>query len=248
MTRFSVESAQLKEQATRHLGGPVVTAGAAAFRFQGAVQGIDLTPLTHTIGSSIAALPAPLATGLAHLPPLPNSLDLSTQRSGNTSSVSAILPIYTGGATTAIKQALQAKTEEARADGRQVQQEVFNEFVQRYFGDILTADKPYHRFTGVEFNTLALAISANAPHPNAAKLWMEYLYSDEGQLGWLKGYCHPARFNAMSAAGKIPKDLLDKLPPAEAYAKAVFPSLDEVNANKAAVTAGWDSTVGANVQ
>lgn len=33
MTRFSVESAQLKEQATRHLGGPVVTAGAAAFRF-----------------------------------------------------------------------------------------------------------------------------------------------------------------------------------------------------------------------
>lgn len=44
MTRFSVESAQLKEQATRHLGGPVVTAGAAAFRFQGAVQGIDLTP------------------------------------------------------------------------------------------------------------------------------------------------------------------------------------------------------------
>lgn len=34
--------------------------------------------------------------------------------------------------------------------------------VERYFGDILSADKPYHRFTGVEFNTLALAISANA--------------------------------------------------------------------------------------
>ncbi len=34
--------------------------------------------------------------------------------------------------------------------------------VERYFGDILTVDKPYHRFTGVEFNTLALAISANA--------------------------------------------------------------------------------------
>ena len=26
------------------------------------------------------------------------------------------------------------------------------------------------------------AISAYAPHPNAAKLWMEHLYSDEGQL------------------------------------------------------------------
>jgi len=34
--------------------------------------------------------------------------------------------------------------------------------VERFFGDILTADRPYHRFTGVEFNTLGLAINANA--------------------------------------------------------------------------------------
>lgn len=34
--------------------------------------------------------------------------------------------------------------------------------IERFFGDILTADKPYHRFTGVEFNTLALAVNANA--------------------------------------------------------------------------------------
>ena len=27
---------------------------------------------------------------------------------------------------------------------------------------------------------------------------MEYLYSDEGQLAWLKGYCHPIRFNDLS--------------------------------------------------
>ena len=39
------------------------------------------------------------------------------------------------------------------------------------------------------------AISAFAPNPNAAKLWMEYLYSDEGQLGFLKGYAHPIRFD-----------------------------------------------------
>jgi hypothetical protein len=56
---------------------------------------------------------------------------------------------------------------------------------------------------------------------------MEYLYSDEGQLGWLKGYCHPIRFNDLAKNGKIPQDLLDKLPPAEGYAKAVFPTLDE---------------------
>lgn len=102
--------------------------------------------------------------------------------------------------------------------------------------------------TGVLAGVYVQAISAYAPHPNAAKLWMEYLYSDEGQLGWLKGYCHPARFNAMAASGKIPQDLLDALPPAEAYEAAVFPTIDQVNANKDAVTAGWDATVGANVE
>ncbi|MGD9863631.1 MAG: ABC transporter substrate-binding protein [Pseudodonghicola sp.] len=102
--------------------------------------------------------------------------------------------------------------------------------------------------SGVLAGVYVQAISAYAPHPNAAKLWMEYLYSDEGQLLWLKGYCHPARFNAMAKAGKIPQDLLDALPPPEGYAAAYFPTLDEVNANKEAVTSGWDATVGANVQ
>ena len=92
------------------------------------------------------------------------------------------------------------------------------------------------------------AISAYAPHPNAAKLWMEYLYSDEGQIGWLAGYCHPIRFNALAAAGKVPQDLLDKLPAAENYAKAVFPSLAEQDAAKKQIAAEWDSVVGANVQ
>ena len=102
--------------------------------------------------------------------------------------------------------------------------------------------------TGVVAGVYVQGISAYAPHPNAAKLWMEHLYSDEGQLGWLKGFCHPTRFNAMVKAGKVPQDLIDALPPAESYEKAYFPTLEEVDANKAAVTGGWDSVVGANVQ
>lgn len=101
---------------------------------------------------------------------------------------------------------------------------------------------------GVVAGVYVQAISAYAPHPNAAKLWMEYLYSDEGQIGWLKGYCHPARFNAMLKAGKFPQDLLDKLPPAEAYEKAIFPAIEELDANKSAVVEGWDKVVGANVK
>ena len=101
---------------------------------------------------------------------------------------------------------------------------------------------------GVVAGVYVQAISAFAPHPNAAKLWMEYLYSDEGQLKWLEGYCHPIRFNDLVAKGKVPQELLDKLPPAEAYEAAVFPTLEEQEAMKGVVTGGWDKTVGANVQ
>lgn len=102
--------------------------------------------------------------------------------------------------------------------------------------------------SGVVAGVYVQAISAYAPHPNAAKLWMEYLYSDEGQLGWLKGYCHPIRFNDLVKNGKVPQELLDKLPPAEAYEKAVFPTLDDQKASNEVITKSWDSVVGANVQ
>jgi len=92
------------------------------------------------------------------------------------------------------------------------------------------------------------AISAYAPHVNAAKLWMEYLYSDEGQIGWLAGYCHPIRFNDLAKNGKIPQDLLAKLPDPALYAKAVFPTLDEQAAAKDVITKQWDSVVKANVK
>jgi putative spermidine/putrescine transport system substrate-binding protein len=102
--------------------------------------------------------------------------------------------------------------------------------------------------TGVVAGVYIQAISAYAPHPNAAKLWIEYLYSDEGQLGFLAGYCHPIRFNALAKAGVIPQEMLDKLPPAGAYGSAVFPTLDEQSAAKDAIVKQWDSVVGANVQ
>ncbi len=91
-------------------------------------------------------------------------------------------------------------------------------------------------------------ISAYAPHPNAAKLWMEFLYSDEGQLIWLKGYVHPIRYNDLAARGIIPDELSKKLPPAELYAKAVFPTLDEQKALKEYVVANWDTVVGVDYQ
>ena len=88
------------------------------------------------------------------------------------------------------------------------------------------------------------AISAFAPHPNAAKLWMEYLYSDEGQLGWAAGFCHPIRFEAMTQAGTIPADVAEQLPGTEG---AFFPTVEEIDAAKAVIVGGWESVVGVPV-
>ncbi len=94
----------------------------------------------------------------------------------------------------------------------------------------------------------AQAISAYAPHPNAAKLWQEFMYSDEGQLIWLKGYGHPIRYQDLVKRNVIPADLAAKLPPADAYAKALVPTVDQQNKAKDLITKNWDSVVGANVK
>lgn len=101
--------------------------------------------------------------------------------------------------------------------------------------------------TGVVAGVYVQAISAFAPHPNAAKLWLEHLYSDEGQIGWLAGYCHPIRFQNLVETGKVPADVLAKLPPAEGYAKAKFPTLEEQKAAKGVIAGQWDTVVGATV-
>jgi putative spermidine/putrescine transport system substrate-binding protein len=102
--------------------------------------------------------------------------------------------------------------------------------------------------TGVVAGVYVQGISAFAPHPSAAKLWMEHLYSDEGQIAWLKGYCHPIRFLDLVKKKKVPGELLAKLPPAESYDKAVFPTLEQQDRAKQIITKQWDTVVGANVK
>ena len=96
------------------------------------------------------------------------------------------------------------------------------------------------RFGGVYVQ----AISKYAPHPNAAKLWMEFLYSDEGQLLWLEGYCNPIRYDDMVERDVVPADLAAKLPDS---AGAVFPTPAQLAAATKLITEGWDETVGVDV-
>lgn len=96
---------------------------------------------------------------------------------------------------------------------------------------------------GVFGNYYCQAINATAPNPFAARLWEEFLYSDEGQLLWLKGYSHPVRFQDLSDRGVIPQELLDALPPAESYASVEFPSADQTAAATAIIADQWAQKV-----
>ena len=101
------------------------------------------------------------------------------------------------------------------------------------------------RRDGVYGGYYAQAINATAPHPWAARLWEEFLFSDQGQILWLKGFAHPARFNDLAKRNKIPKSLLTALPPPALYAKAKFASVGQQTAAKTKIAAEWPSKVGA---
>jgi putative spermidine/putrescine transport system substrate-binding protein len=91
----------------------------------------------------------------------------------------------------------------------------------------------------------AQAISAFAPHPDAAKAYMDYLYSDEGQLNWLAGYCYTTRYDDLVARNVIPADLKAKLPDVKG---AVFPSDAQLATAKTLITGSWKSVVGVDVK
>jgi len=87
-------------------------------------------------------------------------------------------------------------------------------------------------------------VNKTAPHPYAARLWMEYIFSDEGQLFYLTGYAHPARYQKLVDAGKIPADLAAKLPPPEQYkgVKSVT-DLDALTKASDTLTQNWQTQV-----
>jgi len=98
---------------------------------------------------------------------------------------------------------------------------------------------------GIMAGVYVQAISAYAPHPNAAKLWMEYIYSDEGQLNYAKGFCYPIRLDAMNAAGSVPAEVFEQLPNIEG---AYFPTVEEIKAARAIIAEGWPTVVGVEVK
>ncbi|HET6563682.1 MAG TPA: ABC transporter substrate-binding protein [Marmoricola sp.] len=86
------------------------------------------------------------------------------------------------------------------------------------------------------------AINADAPHPAAARLWQEFLYSDEGQNLWLEGGARPVRAEAMAEAGTIDEELYDALPPVEG--DPVIPTVEQTEKAAEYLNQNWAKVVG----
>lgn len=88
----------------------------------------------------------------------------------------------------------------------------------------------------------AQSVSKTAPHPAAARLWQEFLYSDQGQNIWLQGKARPVRLPAMEKAGTADKAALGALPPVTGT--PTFPTTAQIDAAKTYVTQNWAKAVG----
>ncbi|WP_329245815.1 ABC transporter substrate-binding protein [Streptomyces sp. NBC_01478] len=85
------------------------------------------------------------------------------------------------------------------------------------------------------------AINKDAPHPAAARLWQEYLYSTEGQNLWLKGYARPALMTSMESAGTLDKTAAAKLP--QVSGTPAFPTEAQQSKAKTVIAQGWAKAV-----
>ncbi|MFF3449499.1 ABC transporter substrate-binding protein [Streptomyces sp. NPDC002667] len=85
------------------------------------------------------------------------------------------------------------------------------------------------------------AVNKDAPHPAAARLWQEYLYSAEGQNLWLKGYARPALMTAMEKAGTLDKTAAAKLPAVSGTPS--FPTEAQQSKAKTVLAQGWGKAV-----
>ncbi len=86
------------------------------------------------------------------------------------------------------------------------------------------------------------AVNADAPHPAAARLWEEFLYSDEGQNLWLKGGARPVRFDAMKTAGTLDTAAAANLP--EVKGTPVVPTQQDAETGKKYLADNWANAVG----
>jgi len=86
------------------------------------------------------------------------------------------------------------------------------------------------------------AINKNAPHPAAARLWEEYLYSTVGQNDFMGGYARPVEFAAMQSAGTLDATDEKNLPTVSGTVN--YPSATQLTTAQNTITSDWATAVG----
>ncbi len=97
-------------------------------------------------------------------------------------------------------------------------------------------------FDGSFSQYYAQAINKDAPHPAAARLWEEYLFSPEGQNLRLVDYARPVLMSAMAKNGTLNKGLAARLPTVEGTPQ--FPTEAQLNKALQTVRQNWAEAVG----
>jgi putative spermidine/putrescine transport system substrate-binding protein len=87
----------------------------------------------------------------------------------------------------------------------------------------------------------AQAINKDAPHPAAARLWQEFLYSPEGQNLYLAGFARPVLLPAMKTDGSVDAAAEANLPPVDG--EPAFPTEEQVTKAKEVLASGWGAAV-----
>ena len=87
------------------------------------------------------------------------------------------------------------------------------------------------------------AISKYAPHPAAARLWEEYLYSTTGQNLWLQGEARPIELSTLVKDGTVDQAAYKALPPAPA-GSVTFPTQAQQSAAENIVAQQWSTVIG----
>ncbi|GGR69575.1 ABC transporter substrate-binding protein [Streptomyces roseolus] len=98
-------------------------------------------------------------------------------------------------------------------------------------------------FDGSFSQYYAQAINKHAPHPAAARLWMEYLASAEGQNLRLGGYARPVLMDVMAKDGTLDEEKAARLPTVEGSPPA-FPGDAQLNEALRVVRKSWSEAVG----
>jgi putative spermidine/putrescine transport system substrate-binding protein len=86
------------------------------------------------------------------------------------------------------------------------------------------------------------AINKDAPHPAAARLWQEFLYSDEGQNLFAAGGVRPVRADQMLSAGTIDKSAVNKIPVIDG--PVTVPSPDQTEKLTKYLADNWAKAIG----